>query len=290
MAARARIGRGWVGPLRASLQNFGREVNGQETRGCLVHYYRTEPIAAADTAKCAAVAIVWSMKPGTWPRLADLLEDQHGLFTRAQAAAAGMAWSTLTRAERAGDVQRVARGVYRLRGAPEPSHLDLRAAWLQLAPETPLWERRPDQGVVSHRSAAMLYGLGDLPAERHEFTLPVRYQSRRADVRIHRAEVAPSSVWAFDLLLTRPDRIAADLLADGESPEAAGLVVADAIREAREYPGSFATTLSPFAARFGLEPGNGLAMLDWVLALAGASDRQAWIREAAEASSGRTTP
>jgi hypothetical protein len=53
----------------------------------------------------------------------------------------------------------------------------------------PAWERAPDQGVVSHRSAAALYGLGHLPADRHEFTLPTRRQTRRADVRLHPQEL-----------------------------------------------------------------------------------------------------
>jgi hypothetical protein len=29
--------------------------------------------------------------------------------------------------------------------------------------------RTPGQGVVSHRSAAAVYGVGDLPADRHDF-------------------------------------------------------------------------------------------------------------------------
>jgi hypothetical protein len=57
---------------------------------------------------------------------------------------------------KAGILDRVAHGVYRLAGAPPPDYPDLRAAWLQLAPQVPAWERTPEQGVVSHRSAAAL--------------------------------------------------------------------------------------------------------------------------------------
>lgn len=71
-------------------------------------------------------------------------------------------------------LERVAHGVYRLTTAPIPDHMELRAAWLQLAPDIPAWERTSAQGVVSHRSAAALYGLGHLPADRHEFTIPNR--------------------------------------------------------------------------------------------------------------------
>ncbi|HZC26699.1 MAG TPA: type IV toxin-antitoxin system AbiEi family antitoxin domain-containing protein, partial [Actinopolymorphaceae bacterium] len=106
--------------------------------------------------------------------LAELAEEQWGLFTRRQAEATGMAWSTLARLARSGVVERVAYGLYRLRGAPPVDHLDLRAAWLQLVPDVPAWERTPETGVVSHRSAASVLGLGHLPADTHEFTLPGR--------------------------------------------------------------------------------------------------------------------
>ena len=65
-----------------------------------------------------------------------------------------------------------------------PDLAALRAAWLQLAPGVPAWQRCADQGVVSHRSAAAVFGLGHLPADVHEFTLPARRQSRRGDVRL----------------------------------------------------------------------------------------------------------
>src|SRR5262249_59642060 len=105
--------------------------------------------------------------------LTDRAEEQWGLFTRRQAEATGMAWSTLARLSTSATmVERVAHGVYRLRGAPRADHLELRAAWMQLAPDVPVWRRDPGTGVVTHRSAAGLYRLGHLPAHRHGFLLP----------------------------------------------------------------------------------------------------------------------
>lgn len=76
-------------------------------------------------------------------------------------------------------------------------------------------------GVVSHRSAAVLYGLGHLPADRHEFTLPERRQSRRPDVRLHHRTVRPDEwIVLHGMPVTGPSRIAADLLGDKEDPEA----------------------------------------------------------------------
>jgi len=219
---------------------------------------------------------------GTRVLIAEIAQDQWGLITRRQAERAGAAPATLDRLTADGRVlERIAHGVYHLTGAPLPDHLELRAAWLQLAPETLAWERVPDQGVVSHRSAAVIYGLGHLPADRHEFILPVRHQSRRADVRLHHRDLDDGEwINLRGMLVTRPSRIAGDLLADHEDPEAVGHLVADAIRAAYDYPGTFADSLARFAARFGLRRGDGIGLLRWLLDLAGDPDTQRWMDEA----------
>jgi hypothetical protein len=175
----------------------------------------------------------------------------------------------------------VATGVYRLAAAPIPDHLDLRAAWLQLAPEVPAWNRTADQGVVSHRSAAAMYGIGHLPADRHEFTVRRRKQSRRPDVRIHIREV-PDREWIGlrGLPTTRPSRIASDLLYENEDPDAVAHVIVDAIRPVYDYPGTFADSLAPHAAKFGLHRGDGMALLRWLLDLVGDPDAPAWLEKA----------
>ncbi len=217
----------------------------------------------------------------TLNRISGVTEDQWGLVTRRQAELAGISQATLQRLAGSGVLDRVAHGVYRLAGAPPPDHLALRAAWLQLAPEALAWERTPDQGVVSHRSAAALYGLGHLPADRHEFTLGGRRQSRRPDVRLHqRAVHQEEQIVLAGLPVTRPARIAADLLDDKEDPGAVAYVVADALRPVYDYPGTFAGALAPFAARFGLRRGDGLALLGWLLEITGDPDMSRWVEEA----------
>src|SRR3954466_846339 len=104
-------------------------------------------------------------------RIATFAEDQWGLFTRHQAAQLGIDPATITRLAANASIERVAHGVYHLGGAPVPDYGELRAAWLQLAPDVPAWMRKPESGVVSHRSAAALLGLGDLAADRHDFIL-----------------------------------------------------------------------------------------------------------------------
>jgi hypothetical protein len=180
-----------------------------------------------------------------------------------------------------GLIERVTNGVYRLTLAPSPDHLALRAAWLQLAPDTPAWERTPDQGVVSHRSAAALYGIGELPADRHDFIVPTRKQTRRTDVRIHHGQLNIGEwIWLRGLPVTRPARIAGDLLRDDEDPEAVAQIAADAIRAMLDSPGALAEALAPHAAKFGLRRGDGLALLRWLLDLVGDPDTSRWMNEA----------
>ena len=220
----------------------------------------------------------------TISRLAPIAADQWGLFTRSQAERAGVPHATFDRLVDNEDlVERVAHGVYRLKLAPTPDHLALRAAWLELAPNTPSWERRPEHGVVSHRSAAALYGIGDLPADRHEFTLPTRRQSRRPDVRLHQRQVDVREwVWLRGLPVTRPSRVADDLLRDDEGPDAGAQITADAIRAGHDYPETFAQVLGRHAARLGLRRGDGLALLRWLLDLVGDPEAPRWMSAARE--------
>jgi hypothetical protein len=195
-----------------------------------------------------------------------------------------MAWTTLSRLARDGAVERVAHGVYRMRGTPVDDRLEVRAAWLQLAPDTTVWERTPDQGVVSRRSAAAIYGLGHLPADIHQFTLPARRQTRRADVRLYIADLADDEwIRLGGLLVTRPSRIAADLLADREDPEAVAHVIADALREVKDYPATVARAIAPHAVKFGLGKVDGPALLEWLLGLTHDPQRPAWLAEARKA-------
>lgn len=221
-------------------------------------------------------------RPSTISRLSAIAADQWGLVTRRQAERAGVPRSTFDRlTSDQGLIERVAHGVYRLTIAPPSDHVALRAAWLQLAPGVPAWERTPAQGVVSHRSAAALYGVGDLPADRHDFTVPTRKQSRRADVRLHHRQLdAGEWIQLRGLLVTRPARIAGDLLQEDEDPEAVGQITADGIRAVYDHPGTFAAALGPHAARFGLSRGDGLALLRWLLDLVGDPDTSRWMTEA----------
>jgi hypothetical protein len=115
----------------------------------------------------------------------------------------------------------------------------------------------------------------------HDFTAGKRKQTRRPDVRLHRRDLNKSKwVILHGLPITRPSVIAADLLADREDIEAVAQVIADAIRGAYDYPGTFAETLAPYAGRFRFRRGDGLALLGWLLSLTGDPRATQWVEEA----------
>ncbi len=103
----------------------------------------------------------------------------------------------------------------------------------------------------------------------------------RPDVRIHVRRLDPGE-WANlrALPVTRPSRIASDLLWDHEDPEAVAQLIADSIRPVLDYPGTFADELVPHAARFGLRKGDGLGLLRWLLDLTNHPDAGRWMAEA----------
>ncbi len=221
--------------------------------------------------------------PSPLARLRDLAESQWGLVTLQQVAATGVAWRSLTRLVEAGLVERVAHGVYRVRGGADPDHLGLRAAWLQLDPVHPAWQRLddPQVAVVSHASAARLYRVGDLRADVHEFTLPYRRQTRRTDVRIHRGTIPQEARLLVDGLPTvRAGVMISQLLADHVDPDAVAEITREVLERIQDYPRVVAEAVAPYAERFALGRGDGLALLDELLRRAGSGERETILAEA----------
>lgn len=213
-------------------------------------------------------------------RLGEIAASQWGLVTRRQADSVGIGPSAMERLVANSVLERVDRGVYRFAGAPPVLNEGLLAAWLQLAPDTLPGERTPNQGVVSHESAAVIWEVGDFPANRHEFTVATRRQSRRRDVCLY---VRPGGletdiVWRWGVFVTRPARTASDLLARWAVPEDVGVMVADSIHAGYEHPAAFAEALAPVAGNYPwLRPGDGLQCLAWLLEAGQATDRAQWM-------------
>ena len=206
--------------------------------------------------------------------LAGVAAGQWGLFTATQAQQEGVTRVQLTRLVQAGVVERRSHGVYLMRGAGDDYLTELRVAWLSLHPARSAFSRLSDAltgPVVSHASAANLYRFGDVDADRHEFTLPARKQTRRTDVVLHRRSLSQADVTIHDgLPVTRPARTVMDLLAAGHDGEHVAGVLGSAVRARAIDIYALAPEIGPFAARYGCPPGDGDRLLDDLLRLGGA--------------------
>ena len=209
--------------------------------------------------------------------VARVAETQDGLVTTSQAVRVGVPRLSLARLAEAGDLERLTHGVYRVRGADADQHTDLRAAWLVADPGRTATERAADLGhpiVVSHRSAAAVHGIGSMYADRHEMTAPVRKQSRRSDVIVHRADVPRSDITITrGMLVTTIERTLADLARTEPELGDVADALADAYRRGAVNLEALAPMLDPAARRHGSR--DGAQLLERMLELKGLDARAA---------------
>lgn len=194
-------------------------------------------------------------------------------MTTAQAAAHGVPRLDLSRLCQSGHLERLAYGVYRDAGAPSEEFESLRAAWLAADPSHTAEQRLQDfMGgvVVMGASATSLHGVGDLPADRHEFSAPVRRQTQRREVSYRRRQLEPADVTiAHGLPVTTIERTIADLVEDRTDLSLVGNVLRDAAQSRRLDTERLTELLSPLAARNHLRKDDGDALLRHLTALAG---------------------
>lgn len=160
-----------------------------------------------------------------WSGLYQLLYEQQGYFTAAQAHAHGISPMLLRHHVEAGRFERARRGIYRLSNFPPTPAEDLVVFWL--------WSDR--QGVFSHATALLQHRLSDALPGSSCMTVPTMWRDRRhqvpAGLHLHYADLPPQShVWIDGVPVTRPLRTVVDCIAHGESLE----ITADALRDALE--------------------------------------------------------
>ena len=205
--------------------------------------------------------------------LDELVAAQWGLVTSAQAKAAGVMPMTLSRLARSGHLVRVAHGVYRGGGAPAPQHEELRAAWLAAEPGLPAWQRlqhRPWTPVISGMSAAAVHGIGDFRPSTMELSAPERRQTQRDDLRYRSRELPSDDIALVEgLPVTTRERTIADLVEARQDLTTVAAALKDAAGRSALDSRRLVELLSPLAARNGHETGDGAALLDELLELAG---------------------
>ncbi len=194
--------------------------------------------------------------------VARIAETQDGLVTTSQAVSVGVPRLSLARLAESDDLERLTHGVYRVRGADADQYTDLRAAWLAVDPGRTAADRAADLDhpiVVSHRSAAAVHGIGNMYADHHEMTAPVRKQSRRSDVIVHRAGVPRSDITIVrGMLVTTIERTLADLARTEPELGDVADALADAYRRGAVDLEALAPMLDTSARRHGVRDGAGL--------------------------------
>lgn len=184
---------------------------------------------------------------------------QWGLVTTAQATRVGVGRVTLGRLVDRGALVRVRHGVYALPSSRNDSLQDLQAAWMAIDSQHLVEERLgvDEDAVVSHFSAAVVHGLGDVLAPKHEFTSSARRQTSQFDVRFYKAAVEGNERTLVNgLPVTSVARTVADLASSHLDFDHLALVIRDALSHVS--PDDLAQSLASAALKYGVSSGEEL--------------------------------
>ncbi|MGW4335351.1 type IV toxin-antitoxin system AbiEi family antitoxin domain-containing protein [Rhodococcus koreensis] len=203
-----------------------------------------------------------------------LAAEQGGVVTSRQArAVTSVSVQQLKRMVDSGVLERLHHGLYRLGRMPEDVHLEERVAWLALDPDVVVWERLDQPvptGVLSHRTAAALLGLGDLDADVVELTATRRIRLSLPGVIVHRGALSREDWQLVDgLPVTTPIRTIADLAAAGTDAGHLASVVRDALTRGLVTVAEVVAVLSPHAFDYGHRALDGQGFLEVLIAQAG---------------------
>ncbi|GAA1781318.1 hypothetical protein [Streptomonospora arabica] len=180
---------------------------------------------------------------------------QLGLVTRAQAERAGVGAAGLDRFQETGMLWELDWSVYQLASSPtDPTSAYAYAAWLAVEPDRFAWERPVEAhrgAVLSHESAARLFGLGPVSVAGVDITAPESLQAPRA-VRIHHTPLAAhEATIQGGVPVTAPQRTLVDLVRSGTSHDEVAAVLDGALRRDLVDLAALHTELVPLANRCG---------------------------------------
>ena len=163
--------------------------------------------------------------------LNDIASSQKGMFTTAQAQGAGVERYAVSRLEKLGNIERLAKGVYRMGGAPGQREEDVFAAWLSLnpgrRPGSPPAERDP---IAMGATAAWLHRIGEVGPTPYEFCTDERRQTQRPDLVLRKRKIDAADVTVVSgIPATTPSRTVIDLIDYGEDLSLIANVLNDAL-------------------------------------------------------------
>lgn len=127
-----------------------------------------------------------------YKRLAELAGENYGYLTTEEVEREGIDPHRLLELARRGQLERRARGLYRLPLIP-PTPIDAYR-------EATLWPRG-SEGVISHATALDLYGIGDANPAKIHLTLPRAHRPRREVPRqyaLHHEDLDPGEVRLYE--------------------------------------------------------------------------------------------
>ncbi|MEA2147282.1 MAG: hypothetical protein QOI23_2502 [Chloroflexota bacterium] len=156
--------------------------------------------------------------------LLEVANEQGGYVSGPQAKRLGIGRTDINRLVAAGDLQRVRRGVYRMRHG-QSRFEDEVAAWLHLQRDLLPWERRDEpRAVLSHESAAAFHQLGTIIPGLPTFTALHGPRTTTADALVLHQMQLPGQDWTWErdgtlrLPVTTPARTIVDLMLAREEP------------------------------------------------------------------------
>lgn len=165
-------------------------------------------------------------------QLNDISAYQKGLFTTGQAEKAGVARHTLSRLEKNENIERLAKGVYRMGGAPSSREEDVLATWLSLASANALDSGTDgeDSIVAMGATAAWLQELGEIGPTPYEFCSALRKQTQRQGLVLRKKALPAEDVTVVNgIPATTPARTILDLIDNKEDLSLVGSVLRDAL-------------------------------------------------------------
>ncbi len=138
----------------------------------------------------------------------ELQSMQWRLCTTSQVKRRGVSKEMLGDLTKLGAIGRIGNGAYAAPGVPVTPEIEVKAEWLDAQPDMTAMVRLADYSlagdvVVSHTTAAFLYGIGDLWPGGIHFTSPTRKKSNWEETTFHEASLGRDE-WVVHKLIGLP--------------------------------------------------------------------------------------